>query len=154
MTSAAFVTSGRRSCVRWPIWCGAARGQRLCHSRGRDRTRLQSQLQGDDLDAFLRFARSFFAPILTPGRHAIAPDAGLEAGRLAQDKRQLARFGVPGQLLFLFRVRFGLYAVLSRIGAVVDWGGLESTFAAQTAASWGALCRYFGRHRAQPAAAS
>ena len=95
----------------------------------------KSQLQGDDLDAFLRFARSFFAPILTPGRHAIAPDAGLEAGRLAQDKRQLARLGVPGQLLFLFRVRFGLYAVLSRIGAVVDWGGLESTFAAQTAAS-------------------
>ena len=61
--------------------------------------------------------------------------AGFEAGRLAKDKRQLARLGVPGQLLFLFRVRFGLYAVLSLIGAVVDWGGLESTFAAETAAT-------------------
>lgn len=95
----------------------------------------KGQIAGADLDAFLRFAQSFFAPILTPGRHAIAPDSSFEAGRLAKDKRQLARLGVPGQLLFLFRVRFGLYAVLSRIGAIVDWGALESTFAAETAAS-------------------
>jgi hypothetical protein len=39
-------------------------------------------------------------------------------------------FALPGRLLFLFRLRFGLYAVLSRIGAVVDWAALESSWAA------------------------
>jgi hypothetical protein len=32
-------------------------------------------------------------------------------------------------MLFLFRLRFGLYAVLSRLQAEVDWAGLESRWA-------------------------
>ena len=33
----------------------------------------------------------------------------------------LLRFQLPGSMLFPFRIRFGLYAVLARMGAV--WGG-------------------------------
>jgi hypothetical protein len=36
---------------------------------------------------------------------------------------------MPGRLLFLLRIRFGLYAVLSRLGARLDWGGLEARWA-------------------------
>jgi len=35
---------------------------------------------------------------------------------------------LPGRLLFVFRIRFGLYSVLARIGAVRDWRALEERF--------------------------
>ena len=34
----------------------------------------------------------------------------------------LARLRLPGRLLFLFRIRFGQYVVLVRLGAEIDWG--------------------------------
>jgi hypothetical protein len=37
----------------------------------------------------------------------------------------LARLRLPGELTFLFRIRFGLYAVLSRLGSVADWAEIE-----------------------------
>ncbi|HEU4407105.1 MAG TPA: hypothetical protein VFS43_17685 [Polyangiaceae bacterium] len=53
---------------------------------------------------------------------------------MMRDKRALFRLRVPGRLLFLFRLRFGLYAVLARLGAVADWSALEEGLAS----SWGA----------------
>lgn len=88
-----------------------------------------SSLEGADFEAFVRFARGFFAPLLTPGPHAIPPDGGFDARAVIRDKRLLARLGLPGRLLFLVRIRFGLYAVLSRLGAKVDWGALEASWA-------------------------
>ena len=38
---------------------------------------------------------------------------------------------LPGKLLFLLRIRFGLYAVLARIGAVLDFAALESAWASE-----------------------
>ena len=73
--------------------------------------------------------RGFFAPLLHPGARRIDPGAGLEAGRVLRDKRALMRLRLPGRLLFLFRLRFGLYAVLARLGAVADWAELESRWA-------------------------
>jgi len=35
-------------------------------------------------------------------------------------ERTLLRMRLPGRLTFLFRIRFGLYAVLARIGAELD----------------------------------
>jgi hypothetical protein len=34
--------------------------------------------------------------------------------------------GLPGDLLFLFRIKFGLYAVLARLGAEANWHRLET----------------------------
>jgi predicted unusual protein kinase regulating ubiquinone biosynthesis (AarF/ABC1/UbiB family) len=73
--------------------------------------------------------RGFFAPLLVPGPHRIEPGAGYEARVLFRDKRALMQLSLPGKLLFLFRLRFGLYAILSRIGAVADWAELESGWA-------------------------
>jgi hypothetical protein len=51
-----------------------------------------------------------------------------------QDKRAIMQLALPGKLLFLFRLRFGLYAVLSRIEAEADWAGLESKWAEEALA--------------------
>jgi hypothetical protein len=48
------------------------------------------------------------------------------------------RLRLPGKLLFLFRIRFGLYAVLSRLGAVLDWNALEAELAEGCRSSGGA----------------
>jgi predicted unusual protein kinase regulating ubiquinone biosynthesis (AarF/ABC1/UbiB family) len=72
-----------------------------------------------------RFARAFFFPLLTPGPHAIPPDGAIDLRQAFADKRAMAKLGLPRHLLFLLRLRFGLYAVLSRLGARLDWGELE-----------------------------
>jgi len=69
--------------------------------------------------------RGFFAPLLTPGRHVIAADRAVSMVETVKLKRTLMRMRLPGKLIFLFRIRFGLYAVLARIGAELDWAALE-----------------------------
>jgi len=75
--------------------------------------------------------RGFFAPLLEHGPRPVHPGSGFEAQQLLRDKRFLAKLSLPGRFLFLFRLRFGLYAVLARLGAVADWGALESQWAAE-----------------------
>ncbi len=87
-------------------------------------------IEGDEREAiFERFAHGFFAPLLVRGPSAIPPDAAIEAASLMRDKRALAKLGLPPALLFLLRLRFGLYAVLAQLGARADWGALERSYA-------------------------
>jgi predicted unusual protein kinase regulating ubiquinone biosynthesis (AarF/ABC1/UbiB family) len=74
--------------------------------------------------------RSFYGPILRPGRSRISAGIGAALREVVAKKRQVASLGLPGRLLFLFRIRFGLYAVLARIGAEVDWQALEAELVA------------------------
>jgi predicted unusual protein kinase regulating ubiquinone biosynthesis (AarF/ABC1/UbiB family) len=78
---------------------------------------------------FERFARSFFAPMLVRGPSVIPPDGAVETAQMLRDKRALAALRVPGHLVFLLRLRFGLYAVLAVLGARADWGALEAEWA-------------------------
>jgi predicted unusual protein kinase regulating ubiquinone biosynthesis (AarF/ABC1/UbiB family) len=80
-------------------------------------------------DHLRRLLRSFFGPLLTPGPHRIDGRIVIDSGQLMRDKLALARLRLPGRLMFLFRIRFGLYAVLSRLGAVNDWSAMEQRFA-------------------------
>lgn len=82
-----------------------------------------------------RFARAFFQPMLVRGPSVIPQDGPVELRQLMADKLALARLGLPRHALFLLRLRFGLYAVLSRLGARLDWGGLEERYAADTRAA-------------------
>ncbi|MFO0548642.1 MAG: AarF/UbiB family protein [Polyangiaceae bacterium] len=70
--------------------------------------------------------RGFFAPMLQRGPHRIETRRALDAAELLEDKRALLGLGVPGRMLFLFRLRFGLYAVFERLGAELDWAALEA----------------------------
>jgi hypothetical protein len=58
-------------------------------------------------------------------------DAGvnLAMGDVVKDKRMLMHFNLPGKLLFLFLIRFGLYAVLARLGSRCDWAALQEDLA-------------------------
>jgi predicted unusual protein kinase regulating ubiquinone biosynthesis (AarF/ABC1/UbiB family) len=80
-------------------------------------------------DSLRKLLRGFFGPLLVPGPRRIRPDEGIEARQAMQTKRAIMHLALPGKLLFLFRLRFGLYAVLSRIEAEADWAGLESRWA-------------------------
>ena len=70
--------------------------------------------------------RAFYAPVLRSGAHVVDAGVTLEARSVIANKRAIARLHLPGQMLFLFRIRFGLHAVLARLRACVDWGALES----------------------------
>jgi predicted unusual protein kinase regulating ubiquinone biosynthesis (AarF/ABC1/UbiB family) len=71
--------------------------------------------------------RAFYAPTLEPGRRRVRSGLPRTMRELAAGKRDLLRLHLPGRLLFLLRVRFGLYAVLSRLGAEVDLHARESS---------------------------
>jgi predicted unusual protein kinase regulating ubiquinone biosynthesis (AarF/ABC1/UbiB family) len=100
--------------------------------RADDERRIQAALDAigmprpaADFDVTRGLLRGFFAPLLTPGRHAIPADRAVAMGQTVKLKRKLMKMRLPGKLMFLFRIRFGLYAVLSRIGAELDWAALE-----------------------------
>ena len=69
--------------------------------------------------------RGYFAPLLTPGVRPMELASTWEARDLMADKRRLMRLRLPPEMMFLFRLRFGLYSVLHRMGARADWSGLE-----------------------------
>ncbi len=73
--------------------------------------------------------QDFFAPMRRQGAHRIDGHIAIDARKMTADKLAIARMRLPGKLLFLFRIRFGLYSVLARLGAVCDWGALERGWA-------------------------
>lgn len=84
---------------------------------------------GPELEQTRTLLRSFFSAILTSGARPVDPGAGSSLRDALKDKRTVAKLALPGKLLFLFRLRFGLHAVLARLGAVADWAALESGWA-------------------------
>src|SRR5919197_276767 len=72
--------------------------------------------------------RGFFQPTLEHGPHRMRGDVTVEARQVLASKRALLRLRLPGRLLFLYRIRFGLYSVLARVGAILDWRALEERF--------------------------
>lgn len=78
----------------------------------------------------------FFAPMLAPGAHRIDSRIALDVRRIAGDKLAVARIRLPGKLLFLLRIRFGLYSVLARLGAVCDWSSIEAGWAEAARGRW------------------
>jgi predicted unusual protein kinase regulating ubiquinone biosynthesis (AarF/ABC1/UbiB family) len=69
--------------------------------------------------------RSFFGPSIEDRVQRIAPRASAGAAQILADKRAMARLSLPGECLFLFRIKFGLHAVLATIGAEENWCRLE-----------------------------
>jgi predicted unusual protein kinase regulating ubiquinone biosynthesis (AarF/ABC1/UbiB family) len=69
--------------------------------------------------------RGFYAPVLTPGPHRVESGLSFDSRQILKDKLAVARMRLPAKLLFLFRIRFGLHAELTRLKAEADWAGLE-----------------------------
>jgi predicted unusual protein kinase regulating ubiquinone biosynthesis (AarF/ABC1/UbiB family) len=86
---------------------------------------------GPELEATRELMRGFYAPILGPGKRRLKAGVNLETRNVMKSKRDMLRLRIPGRLLFLFRIRFGLYSVLARLGAELDWQALEIDLANQ-----------------------
>lgn len=77
------------------------------------------------------FARGFLAPVIEPGVRVMRAAMTLAARDLLRNKRAMLRLNLPpAELLFLLRIRFGLYAVLEQLAARCDWAALEAELAA------------------------
>ncbi len=77
--------------------------------------------------------RGFFAPLLKRGPHLIEARTPMATKSVIEAKTKMLRLHLPGKLLFLFRIRFGLYAVLQKLGARLDWAALEDELTASIA---------------------
>ena len=89
-------------------------------------------IAGRDFETARDLVRGFLSPLLEPGPHPMAVGTSLAAREVLTNKRAMLRLNLPpGRMLFLFRIRFGLYAVLARLRAVVDWGALEVELASE-----------------------
>lgn len=70
--------------------------------------------------------RGFFAPILQSGPSVILAPSATGFGDMLASKNLLLSLRLPPDLLFLIRIKYGLYSILARLGARCDWALLES----------------------------
>jgi len=85
-----------------------------------------------DFDITRSLLRGFYAPLLASGHHAVTSDHAISIRQVVKMKKAILHMRLPGKLMFLFRIRIGLYAVLARIGARLDWQALEDELAEST----------------------
>jgi predicted unusual protein kinase regulating ubiquinone biosynthesis (AarF/ABC1/UbiB family) len=74
------------------------------------------------------FLRSFYGPMLVDDTIEIDLGATMNLREMQKRKMQLMKFSLPGEFLFLFRIRFGLLSVLARLGARANWYRLERRY--------------------------
>ncbi|MFC1611530.1 ribosomal protein L7/L12 [Myxococcota bacterium] len=72
-----------------------------------------------DRETARRLMRAFYGPMLHDAPTTFERNPGAKIREL--DKKSLLQLALPGELLFLMRVRFGLGSVLARIGTRANW---------------------------------
>ena len=65
--------------------------------------------------------RGFFAPILVSGPSVVLAPSATGFGDMLASKKLLLSLRLPPDLLFLIRIKYGLYSILARSGARCDW---------------------------------
>ncbi len=88
-----------------------------------------------DYDTIRGFLRAFFGPMLIDEVRGVDLGQAFELREMMQKKMQMMRFSLPGEFLFLFRIRFGLMSVLARLNARANWYRLEKTYVDEFAAA-------------------
>ena len=88
-----------------------------------------------DYDVIRGFLRSFYGPMLQDQVCAVDLSSTVAMKEMFRKKQQLMKFALPGEFTFLFRIRFGLMSVLSRLGAEVNWHRLEKQYVDEFAAA-------------------
>ncbi len=69
--------------------------------------------------------RSFYGPMLRDETQTIELGAGMQMREMMARKMELMKLSLPGEFLFLFRIRFGLMSVLSQLRTRANWYRLE-----------------------------
>ena len=78
-----------------------------------------------DFETARALMRAFHGPMLEDEVKAIDLGPGLGMAEVAKKKRELLKLSLPGEFLFLLRIRFGLMSVLARLGSRANWHRLE-----------------------------
>ena len=81
-----------------------------------------------DFQGARSLVRSFYGAMLRDEILSIEPGEALPLGTLLENKRNLVKLRLPGELLFILRIRFGLMSVLARLGARANWYRIEQGF--------------------------
>jgi predicted unusual protein kinase regulating ubiquinone biosynthesis (AarF/ABC1/UbiB family) len=80
-----------------------------------------------DFDVARSLARGFYGPLLADKAQRI--DLGEEDfSGIFRKKMQLLKLSLPGEFMFLLRIRYGLMSVLARLGARANWYRLERRY--------------------------
>lgn len=87
--------------------------------------------RGKDFEAAHRLVTAFFGPTLEDKTARIEVGANMQMRQVLADKRTLLRMQLPGKLLFLLRIKFGVQAVLARMGAEANWYRLEEAWTSE-----------------------
>ncbi len=83
-----------------------------------------------DFDTARALMRGFYGPTLHDRVGVVDLGEMRSLSSLFESKRKLMKLHMPGELLFLFRIRFGLMSVLARLGARANWYALERALVA------------------------
>ncbi len=75
--------------------------------------------------------RYLYAPLLRTGRHRITQEYAAEATTRFLRSKNLFKLTMPGEMLFLNRVNFGLMSIFAELGAEIDWRSLGLASAAE-----------------------
>lgn len=94
-----------------------------------------------NFDLIRGFLRSFYGPMLDDLVMRVDLSSAMEMGEVIKKKQQLAQFALPGEFLFLFRIRFGLMSVIASLGAESNWFRLEKKYVDEFAAAHPFLMR-------------
>jgi predicted unusual protein kinase regulating ubiquinone biosynthesis (AarF/ABC1/UbiB family) len=100
-----------------------------------------------DFDTARGLVRSFYGPMLHDTVQAIDLGEAMGMRQVFESKRELMKLRLPGEFLFLFRIRFGLMSVLAQLGARANWyrlerGWVEAALSAHRAHVEGPSARY------------
>lgn len=82
-----------------------------------------------DFDTARRLVRAFFGTMLEDKVQKINLDVALSMREVAKGKRELLKISIPGEFLFLFRIRFGLMSILAKLESAANWYQLEREYA-------------------------
>ena len=82
-----------------------------------------------DFETARKLVRSFYGPMLRDETLAVEPGEAKPFGAVLESKRELLKLHLPGEFLFILRIRFGVMSVLAQLGARANWHRLERQFA-------------------------
>ena len=78
-----------------------------------------------DFESARALVRAFHGPMLRDEVLSVQLGEVMPLRALVASKREILKLHLPGEFLFIFRIRFGVMSVLARLGARANWYHLE-----------------------------
>jgi predicted unusual protein kinase regulating ubiquinone biosynthesis (AarF/ABC1/UbiB family) len=94
-----------------------------------------------DYETARALVRSFYGPMLRDEVLTIERGEALPLRTVLETKRELLKLHLPGEFLFVLRIRFGVMSVLAQLGARANWYELERRFVESASSSDGGNAR-------------